>query len=171
MALATLQGAEVPGILPLYRMTLSHASTLSSSVPQDRLFPQYFKGSAQAHTLLATVPAQEVFMWFRKAGPLVSVRVNVMIGAYSTCVIEYWEESQARYAWIHCRMMHPALSAFKPSFELHTYDPYTLSCTVSGLDGRSVFKVSEVRCRASERRGDNPNCTLRSRRCVTLTPG
>lgn len=131
MALATLQGALIPDILPPFHLTLSHTSMLGSSLPNERILPQFAKGTPKAHSILSSVSPQTIFTWFRPAGPLVSVRVRVDLGfAYRTCTLEYWDENYARYARIHSRVLHPALADLKP-FDLHTYDPTTLTCTVS----------------------------------------
>ena len=131
MALATLQGAVVPGVKPEFHLRLSHASVLSNSLPEERLFPQFILGTTRTYNILSSASAQDVFTWFRPAGPLVSVRAQVPVGrAHPTCILEYWDENHARYARVHCRVLHPALAALKP-FDLQTYDPTALICTVS----------------------------------------
>lgn len=133
MALATLQGAIVPGVTPPFCLALSHSPSLEECLPEDRLFHQFVKCTTNTRHVLYDSSAQDVFSWFRSAGPLVSVRVNVNVGhAYATCVLEYWEDTHAQYARTHCRMMHPALAAMD-HFSLRTYNPCTIFCTVYHL--------------------------------------
>ena len=81
------------------------------------------------HPLLLCT-AQKVFQWFRHAGPLVSVRVNVDIGfPERTCILEYWEEEDAQYARTHCHTLHSSLKGMQP-FTLRTFNPATLLCSV-----------------------------------------
>ena len=131
MALATLQGATVPGQSPPFALTLSHSPSLDAPYSSHRLLPQFVKGSASSYHTLYGASAQDLFSWFRSAGPLASVQANVKVGhAHPTCILEYWDEKHAQYARENCRMMHPELAQMKP-FSLRTFDPSSLFCAVS----------------------------------------
>lgn len=172
MALATLQGALIPDILPPFHLTLSHTSMLGSSLPNERILPQFLKGAPKAHNILYSVSPQDVFTWFRPAGPLVSVRVRVGLGfAYPTCILEYWDENHARYARIHSRVLHPALADLKP-FDLHTYDPSTITCTVSITPLLPLsLRLRSEGCvhRDLVHRGGSQIFMKHSRRCASLS--
>ncbi|EKM49815.1 uncharacterized protein PHACADRAFT_214337 [Phanerochaete carnosa HHB-10118-sp] len=128
MALATMQGVTVPNVQPPWVLTLSHTASLDSALPRDPLCAQFIKAGAAGgiHGLhLAT--AQQIFRWFRTAGPLVSVRTNVDVGyKHRTCVLEYWDEEDANYARLHCREFHFTLQRMEP-FSLRTFAPHSVS--------------------------------------------
>lgn len=129
MALATLQGAVVPGVAPRYTLKLSHSPDLTTSLPEHRLLPQYVRSSTKVHSLYDVTP-QALFRYFRKAGPIVRVRTGVDFGSgRKVCTVEYWDAGHAKYAMDHCRTMHPELQAMKP-FSLRTYHPCKLHCGV-----------------------------------------
>ncbi|GJE93691.1 hypothetical protein PsYK624_098510 [Phanerochaete sordida] len=132
MALATLQGIPVPNTNPRHNLKISHSPSLVSSVPFERLYSQYVKTKKVAGHPLLLCTAQKVFHWFRHAGPLVSVRVDVDIGfPGKTCVLEYWDEEHALYARAHCRFLHSSLHGMPP-FILRTFSPTSLQCSNLG---------------------------------------
>lgn len=130
MALATLQGTAIPGLDPPASLVLSHSPTLARPSPLDRLFPQFISVDKPDHPILSA-NASDIFRWFRKAGPLVSVDVRVNIGReHLASVVEYWEEGHADVARLNRRILHTDLERMPP-FTLRTYDPCNLYCAVS----------------------------------------
>lgn len=132
MALAPLQGVAVPRTDPPFFLELYPSPNLSTAVPYDPLFPQYVRYSSHEIELhpAQRASAQDVFTWFRRAGPLVSVHVVEDVGwTHPTCIVQYWHASDAQYARSNCRTLHPALREMPP-FELRTYDPRKLYCAV-----------------------------------------
>lgn len=130
MALATLQGVQVPGANPPIALALSHAPELSVAAPPLPLLSQFVQSDLVDHPLRKASP-QDVFRWFRGSGPLVSVRTDVDVGHKNrTCVIEHWEEEHAIYAKTQRKSLHAALKAM-PGFTLRIFDPCNLYCAVS----------------------------------------
>lgn len=129
MALATLQDTEIHEVQPAYKLKLSHSPSLLSSAPPHPLFPQYVKSKTSNHPILACTP-QKLFEWFRYAGPLVYLRVNVNVGfPEPTVMLEYWDEVHAAYSHKNCRLLHPMLKNMKP-FALRTIVPTNILCSV-----------------------------------------
>ena len=129
MALATLQGVIVPGFSPEFALRLSHSPTLEIASPQSPLFPQFIHSDVAGHPL-RNASAQDVFRWFRSAGPLAEVRVGLNVGRRGpVCSVQYWDEDHAKYARSNCRTLHMVLEAM-PAFALRTYDPCNLYCAV-----------------------------------------
>lgn len=131
MALATLQGTLVPGGIP-WTLTLSHTESLDGILPERPVCAQFVKTSATkiVHDL-KTASAQQLFRYFRSAGPLVFVHTDVDVGyKYRTCVLEYWNAEDAGYARMHCQWLHPAMGNMQP-FMLSTFSPHSVMCTVS----------------------------------------
>jgi hypothetical protein len=145
MALVTLQGAIVPETSPPFALKLSHSPMLPSPVPPFPLFPQFVHSDYRGHPLLSA-SAQDLFKWFRSAGPLAEIGINVDVGRQDpVCVVQYWDEDHARYAQINCRKLHMALEAM-PAFTLRTYDPCNLYCAVRCRTMSRKHLVSSV-CR------------------------
>ena len=133
MALATLHDTPVLVENSIYTLKLSHSPTLEDPLPEIRLCPQLIKGESDGHHLLYDASLQDVFTWFRQAGPLVSVKRGATVEPnQSTCVVEYWKAEHAEYAQEHCRTMHPSLAKLKP-FDLRAYYPSKLVCSVSSF--------------------------------------
>jgi hypothetical protein len=129
MALATLQGAIVPGTNPPFALQLSHSHLLLSTSPESPLFPQFVYADNKEH-LLFSASAQDLFKWFRSAGPLVEIRVNLDVGRQGlVCAVQYWDKGHAKYAQNNCCKLHMVLEAMSP-FTLRTYDPHNLYCSV-----------------------------------------
>ena len=129
MALATLQGLPVPGVEPPWHLSLSHSATLESPFPEKPLCAQFVKSIQGVHPLYSAT-AQEIFRWFRNAGPLVFVRVNVDVGyPQKTCLMEYWKEEDAQFAMENTRILHSGLKN-KPAFNLRTITLWSVLCTV-----------------------------------------
>ena len=132
MALVTMSGMQVESISPPWHLHLSHSSLLEDSLPEDPVLPLFLKCTHSERPFTIKHDAQTVFGWFRWAGPLVSVRLNVDIGYEdAACVIQYWDEAHADLA----KKMVPNIHLFTPrlKFTLHAYDPWNLYCTVSSL--------------------------------------
>lgn len=130
MALATLNGVPVPGLDPPWTLTLSHTSSLDSALPKEPLCAQYVKVPSGSHVLQRR-SAQDIFRFFRVAGPLVLVQTNIDVGYPNpTCVVEYWEEEHALYALRNARTLHPTFLGM-PTFVLRTFAQYSVLGTVS----------------------------------------
>lgn len=132
MALATLQGVAVPRTSPPFFLELSFSPILSTDTTYDPLFPQYVRNSGRETEVhpAQQASAQDVFTWFRHAGPLVSVHVNEDVGwTHPTCIVQYWHAPNAQFARLNCKTLHPALEEMPP-FALRTYDPRNLYCAV-----------------------------------------
>ncbi len=129
MALATLQGAPIPGLAaPSLTLSLSHSPTLEEPVPEKPILPQFAK-TATGKYRVQTANAQQAFTWFRHAGPLVTVRVNVDVGySHFTCVLEFWEASHAITA---AKAVKDISESIHEQFTLQTFDPFNLYCAVS----------------------------------------
>lgn len=129
MALATLQGAALPGVHPPFILNLSHSPLLQSATPTHRLLPQFVHTDMGNHPVL-DFTAQQAFQYFRQAGPLVSVHVDVDVGrGRRTCVVEYWHEEHANHARLNARMLQADTEEppkVLPFFCLRTYDPCNL---------------------------------------------
>lgn len=142
MALATLQGAVMPGVNPPWTVSLSHSPNLESPEPRPyaRLFPQFIKSATTPHPLLHGANPQTIFRWFRNAGPLVSVSMDVDVGhPERTTVIEYWDPEHANFARREKQAVHEDLSG-SPAFTLRTFDPCNLYCAV----GRSSHECVSI---------------------------
>jgi hypothetical protein len=136
MALATLQGTIIPETDPPFALKLTHSHMLQGAAPPFPLFPQFVYTDNKEHPLLH-VSAQDIFKWFRSAGPLAEIRVNLDVGRQGlVCAVQYWDEDHAKYAHMNCRKLHTALEAM-PAFTLRTYDPCSLHCTVRC---RTIFR-------------------------------
>lgn len=128
MALATMQGALVTNHTPPWKMVLSHSPTLASSTPSVSIFSQYLQTCPGFFT--PDLTTQLLFRFFRPAGPLVRVRMNVNVGSQKcTAVVEYWNESHANTARLHQNALHNRMRS-RPAFSLRTFDPCSLHCSV-----------------------------------------
>ena len=144
MALATLQGFQIPASTPPITLSLSYSEQLDSPYPSAPIFPQYIKAE-KTHPLYSASP-QQLFSWFRSAGPLVEVRASVDVGQGGlTCTVQYWEESHAKFARDNSGNLHTALRAM-PAFRLRIFDPWDLYCSVrcnaNAID-RSMFSCDQ----------------------------
>ena len=132
MALATLNGLPIPGLEPPWALTLSHAYSLDNPFPKVVVCGQGVVHSTKDHPI-RSASAQDLFSWFRVAGPLVSVRTNVDVGYRNpTFVIQYWEEKHAQFALRKARHMHDSLKNMAP-FMLHTVAPWAVAVKVRPL--------------------------------------
>ena len=132
MALATLNGAPVPGMIPPWTLTLSHKSSLDSALPKEPLCAQFVKFSSGSHPLQRAT-AQEIFRWFRPAGPLVLVQTGVDVGYPNEIpVIQYWHEEHALRAHHEPRKLSPVLSTMPP-FTLRTIAQWCILASVSNV--------------------------------------
>lgn len=132
MALVTLQGATVPGVVPAVQLRLSHSLTYEDPYPKTRIFRQFVKTSTTGpHPVLHGASVQTLFQWFRNAGPLVSVKTGVNIGYPEPVIsLEYWDGQYANRARTLKNKIHSNLEN-SPEFVLRTYDPCKLYCAVS----------------------------------------
>lgn len=132
MALATLQGVDVPNVSPPFRLALSHTAELDQTDPQDTLYSQFVKlRDPNKPHVLQDATAQEVFRWFRNAGPLASVKVEQDVGyPQKTCVIRYYKEEHARFAQSKCNLIHSVMKITEV-FTLRTFMPNHLIIFVS----------------------------------------
>lgn len=156
MALATLSGVEITGIGPPWTLLLSHSPLLKPTTPNSPILPLYVRpasdGSKTDERAWHSVNAQDVFSWFRHAGPLLSVRTNVNLGHDSTvCLVEYWKPEHARHARQTGRSLHPTLLSTMTPFALRVYDPWNLHCCVSDStieSGQLMVRtyITEFRC-------------------------
>ena len=138
MALVTLQDTTMDAAEPSTIFTLSHSPDLAKFLPERRLFPQFVQSDKADHPL-RTATAQDVFRWFRSAGPLASVQTKADVGReHRTCVVEYWEEEHANYARVNCGSLAAEFKTM-PAFSLRTYDPCNLYCAVSLLNLESLY--------------------------------
>lgn len=150
MALATLQDALVPGVSPPWRLSLTYSSELKSSLPQERLFPQFIKSAVTPHPALDDANPQTLFRIFRNAGPLVSVRVGVNVGyPQPSAVVEYWNEEHANYARKQKQSLHET-TRDSPPFLLRTFDPCNLYCAVSKFNRIATIYCSTRVCKNLE---------------------
>ena len=132
MALATLQGLPVPGAVPPLHLSFSHSAALDRPIPERPLCAQFAKSASEVHPL-QNATSQDVFRWFRPAGPLVSVQVEVDVGyPKGTCVLQYWRQEDADYARQYAGTLHAALKRL-PTFTLRTFTPWTVVCMVCYL--------------------------------------
>lgn len=132
MAVATMQGLILADGGQAWTLRVSHSASLASPTPKEseRILPQFVKSSTRR--FLGSQNAQAAFALFRKAGPLVSVRVNVeAVDKHPTCVVEYWNEDHARAA--QNKVLMPINTNTQPnnSATLQAYSPYDLFCSVS----------------------------------------
>ncbi|KIP03992.1 hypothetical protein PHLGIDRAFT_214018 [Phlebiopsis gigantea 11061_1 CR5-6] len=139
MALATLNGLPVPNLDPPWNLVLSHSSSLESALPKEPLCAQFAKSPANTHPL-SDASAQDVFRWFRPAGPLVTARADVDVGyPKRTCVIQYWDETHASSAFKCPQGLHPALTSM-PMFNLRTF----AQCSVFVTNLGPNFRLPDV---------------------------
>lgn len=132
MALATLQGVQIPGAFPPLRLVLSHTGDPEQPDSQSTLYPQFieFNGANKPH-IFRDASAQDVFRWFRNAGPLASVKVTEDVGgSQKTCILQYYKEEHARFAQSKCNLVHSALKS-TGGFLLRTFIPNHLIISVS----------------------------------------
>lgn len=139
MALATLQGVQIPGAFPPLRLVLSHTADPEQMGSQSTLYPQFIKFSdANKPHILRNTSAQEVFRWFRNAGPLASVKVAEDVGnSQKTCILQYYKEEHARFAQSKCNLIHSALKS-TGEFSLRTFIPNCLIISVSLYHSRTI---------------------------------
>lgn len=131
MALVTLQGAIVPGVTPPFQLMLFHSSEFQEPFPKARLLSQFVKSTVLPHPVLYPATPQELFTYFRRAGPLVYLNKALNIGyPRPVIVLEYWEAKHANFARTRGRTIHEALLPY-PAFTLRTFEPCTLFCGVS----------------------------------------
>lgn len=129
MALATLNGSYIPSLDPPWVLKLSHTPSLASPLPEEPLCAQAVV-QRKKESVLQTASAQELFEWFRVAGPLVSVQTNVKLRFQKPCcVVQYWNEKDALFALRHARYMHPVLKS-APWFMLCTVVPSAITAKV-----------------------------------------
>ncbi|KAF7798254.1 hypothetical protein EIP86_009471 [Pleurotus ostreatoroseus] len=94
-----MSGMQVEGISPPWHLHLSHSPLLEDSLPDNPVLPLFLKCPDTERPFTVKHDAQAVFCWFRRAGPLVSIRLNVDVGYEdSACVIQYWDKSYADFA-------------------------------------------------------------------------
>jgi hypothetical protein len=97
MALATLQGAPVPGLSLLameHTMTLSHVPEpwLITHPPVPTVLPLYVSNNN-----IVPVDAQAIFTLSRVAGSIASVHINTDLGhGVPDILLQYWDEEGAR---------------------------------------------------------------------------
>ena len=132
MALATLNGLPVPNMDPPWTLMLSHSSSLESAFPKEPLCAQFVKVPSKDHVLL-NATAQDVFCWFRSAGPLVTVQTNVDVGYPNrTCVVQYWDEEHALSALTKPRSLHHSFEAVS-QFTLRSFAQCSVLGSVGGV--------------------------------------
>ena len=135
MALATLNGLPVPNTDPPWVLTLSHSSSLESAFPKKPLCAQFVKAPSKSHVLL-NATAQDIFRWFRSAGPLVMIQTNVDVGYPNrTCVVQYWNEEHALTALTKPRSLHSIFTDL-PQFTLRTFAQCSVLGSVRGISLR-----------------------------------
>ena len=144
MALATLFGVEVTNSGPQpWTLILSHSPLLEPPLPKVPILPLCVRpalGGGGIGRAWEDVDAQMVFTWFRNAGPLLSVRMNVDLGYEApSCVLEYWKEEHAQMARQFGRDIHTGAQSMT-DFILRVFDPWNLYCAVSS--GRLVLPLN-----------------------------
>lgn len=118
----------ITNTVPQWTMILSHSPTLATPRPSDSILSQYLQTNSDFFTSKTT--PQVLFKYFRKAGPLVSVRMNVDIGNKKrAAVVKYWNEKDANAARIKKNTLHSMLRS-RPAFSLRTFDPHRLRYSV-----------------------------------------
>ncbi|KIP03990.1 hypothetical protein PHLGIDRAFT_214007 [Phlebiopsis gigantea 11061_1 CR5-6] len=139
MALATLHGLSIPNLDPPWTLALSHTFSLDSPFPKEMLCGQSVVHSTKDHPI-RSASAQDLFSWFRVAGPLVSVQAGVDVGYRNpTFIIQYWDEKHAQFALRKARQMHDTLKNMPP-FILHTVVPWAISVKNMGI----TFRESDI---------------------------
>ncbi|GJE92581.1 RNA recognition motif domain-containing protein [Phanerochaete sordida] len=167
MALATLHGTLLPSVEPPFVLRLSASDKEEETLPADPLLSQFVHSDIDDHPLHSWT-AQELFRYFRSAGPLVSVRTNVDIGrARRVCTVEYWDERHANYARLNAQRLGRELAPLEaplPPFSLRTYDPWKLYCTNLGDIGSQElqrhFEEYGIVLEVSEVQAGTPNSNL-----------
>lgn len=132
MALATLQQRFVRGWGQRtdWTLKLSHTSTLDSAIPDEPLCRQYVKGDTSL-IQIEDITSQDIFTWFREAGPLVYAKENVHVAQrYPTWVVQYWYEEDADFARQNYKRFHYKFRVHD-SLSLCTFSPYSIVCRVS----------------------------------------
>lgn len=128
LALATMQESVIQDAVSPWIMVLSHCPTLESAIPSALMYSQYLQ--ADPAFFSSEVTTQLLFRYFRTAGPLVSVRMNVEIGGGKrTATVEYWNELHANEARNARNALHKKMRN-RPAFSMRTYDPRSLRCSV-----------------------------------------
>ncbi|GJE92589.1 hypothetical protein PsYK624_087440 [Phanerochaete sordida] len=132
MALATMHKTILRNVEPFWLLRLSASWDGKETLPDDPLFPQFVQ-TYEEHHPLHYYNAQELFRYFRNAGPLVSVERAVDIGhETTTCVVQYWNEEHANFARLNAGSLAPdsdQRTSPLPSFTLRAYNPYNLYIT------------------------------------------
>jgi hypothetical protein len=132
------------GMSSIHSLKLSHSPMLEDCLPDSRVLPQFIRNVTNGRHFLHSASPQNIFTWFRQAGPLVSVRNDINVGhGYPTYALEYWNTEHAEFARNNCHMMHPALSNMK-AFNLQTYDPCKLICSVSVTSSHNCVHESKL---------------------------
>ncbi|GJE92592.1 hypothetical protein PsYK624_087470 [Phanerochaete sordida] len=133
MALATVQSLQIPGISPPCLLTISPTLTLVGILPPKPIVVLYVKPSFSGpHTSLQAASAQQLFEYFRPAGPLALVHTDIDVGAERrTCAVEYWDLDDAQYAVNQRHSLHSALQRV-PGYTLCPVYPYGVLCTNLG---------------------------------------
>ena len=146
MALATLQSTQIPGVNPACLLTLSPTSTLVGSLPAKPIIALYVKPVFGGPHALQVTSAQQLFQYFRPAGPLIFVHTDVDVGAdRRTCALEYWDLDDAQYATEHRHSLHSALRSVQ-MYALCAFYPYGIRCSVSLSFGSCKQSIIAERC-------------------------
>lgn len=126
--MATLHHTLLPNVTPSYRLHLASAAKTLFAGPEHRVLAAFFK-SARHHPLL-DLSAQELFVIFRPAGPIKTVRINVDVGhLHPVAVLEYYTTQST----FNARDILHGLNIDNRWTEctLELYDPYSLYISVS----------------------------------------
>lgn len=136
-----------------WQLNLSHNAKNDSTYPRTRNLPQFLFILDGLDPNTSNVqdtnhpfrdglsPRQAIFKLFRRAGPLVSIRVGVEIGiGPPTTVVEYWNAKDAEYATKHLPYLHRSMKGMRP-FILRTFDPCKLYCAVSSPAHRNLSMI------------------------------
>lgn len=130
MALATMSGMQVPDVNPPWHLVLSHSPSLVETLPKVPVLPFFLRQTDNEQPFRMKHDAQAVFCWFRRAGPLVSVRLDVDVGYEGrACVVQFWHDQHAVYARSLGLEIHPFTRTL--NFDLQVYNPWNLYCAVS----------------------------------------
>lgn len=138
MALATVQGLEIPGTTPPCVLTLSHTTSLDGILPQLPIVAQYVRPSFSEPHPLQAASAQQLFEYYRPAGPLFLIHTNFDVGhGRRTCVIEFWDIQDAGTAEAQRHGLHPALHTVA-AYNLRAFYPYGILITNIGPSERAA---------------------------------
>lgn len=127
MVMITLNHSVVPHITPTYRLYLSAIPDPPATVPSSRSPLLFFKCAA-SHPLL-TLSAEDIFVIFRPAGPIKSIRRDVHIGYdHPVTTLGFYSPESGPAA----RELLTKLLAKKRwrDCKLQLYDPYILYVVV-----------------------------------------